>query len=192
MNARWHRIRTGLAGVRGHVGDPISKSSCIVGVPPGVDKWLWLYASPFRFGVEHCGSSPDAVWSRMIRNFSACAESKLNWMDECGIHTSWCIRNSTLLTGLIDGRAIWSSCNYRCDRMLRRRRRSRWTNAVILRCFWRHRAIRMSIHVRRWTVMRRKWRSHIARCLRKVIETLNFISLWMQCHEECIYWLAPK
>lgn len=34
------QMYTGLAGVRGHVGDPISKSSCIVGVPPGVDKWL--------------------------------------------------------------------------------------------------------------------------------------------------------
>lgn len=35
-------LKTGLAGVRGQVGDPISKSSCIVGVPPPVAKWLWL------------------------------------------------------------------------------------------------------------------------------------------------------
>lgn len=49
-------LKTGLAGVRGHVGDPISKSSCIVGVLPADAKWLWLYTSTFRFGVEHCGS----------------------------------------------------------------------------------------------------------------------------------------
>lgn len=47
-------LKTGLAGVWGQVGDPISKSSCI-GVLPADDKWLWLYVS-FRFGVEHCGS----------------------------------------------------------------------------------------------------------------------------------------
>ena len=33
-------LKTGLAGVRGHVGDPLSKSSCIVGVLPADAKWL--------------------------------------------------------------------------------------------------------------------------------------------------------
>lgn len=56
-------LNTGLAGVRGQFGDAISKSSCIVGVLPADAKWLWLYASAFRFGVEHCGSS-DAKMKR--------------------------------------------------------------------------------------------------------------------------------